>query len=190
MEDWLERVNKEKIEVTVIQQTGDAVLQQKCPGRCLSVLSTYKLGKRVSKKLMRVRELRNRRDFEEVAYGVTRFIVDELPLADTVGLDSLYTEVCSCLADDEVRITGLYGKHGIGTITLIKKINNGFLRIEHQFDVVIWVTMSKEASVRAVQEVIRNRLEIPASIWSNASQDEKVVLIFTHEIKKVFSNVR
>ncbi|RVW62396.1 Disease resistance protein RFL1 [Vitis vinifera] len=84
---------------------------------------------------------------------------DELPLGRTVGLDSLYEKVCSCLAEDEVGIVGLCGLRGVGKTTLMKKINNGLLETSHDFDTVIWVSVSEIASERAAQEVIGNKLQ-------------------------------
>ncbi|XP_034696514.1 probable disease resistance protein At1g52660 [Vitis riparia] len=86
--------------------------------------------------------------------------------------------VCSFFAQDEVGIVGLYGKRGIGKTTLMKKINNGLLETRHDFHMVIWVSVSKQASVRAAQEVIGNKLQIIDSMWQNRSQDEKAIEIF------------
>ena len=79
-------------------------------------------------------------------------VVDEMPLGHIVGLDRLYERVCRCLTDHKVRIIGLYGTGGIGKTTLMKKINNEFLKTSHQFDTVIWVAVSKKEKV---QESVR-----------------------------------
>ncbi|CAA6675087.1 unnamed protein product [Spirodela intermedia] len=53
----------------------------------------------------------------------------------------------------------IYGLGGIGKTTLLKAINNEFLqRGSGGFDLVIWVTVSKELDVRKVQEDIAVRL--------------------------------
>ncbi|KAL6333955.1 hypothetical protein AAG906_000006 [Vitis piasezkii] len=105
-------------------------------------------------------------------------VVDEMPLGRTVGLDSLYGRVCSCLAEDEVGILGLYGIRGVGKTTLMKKINNGLLETRHDFDAVIWVSVSEQASMSATQEVIGNKLQIIDRMWRNRSQDENAIEIF------------
>ncbi|KAL6334263.1 hypothetical protein AAG906_014661 [Vitis piasezkii] len=178
VEGWLHGVGEEKIEVAAILQEGDGALEKECLGRYCNIRSSYNLGKRVSRKIMRVRELTSRGDFEAVAYRLPRDVVDELLLGRTVGLDSLYEKVCSFLAQDSVGIVGLYGKRGIGKTTLMKKINNGLLKTRHDFDTVIWVSVSKQASVRAAQDVIGNKLQIMDSMWQNRSQDEKAIEIF------------
>ncbi|KAJ9682719.1 hypothetical protein PVL29_018615 [Vitis rotundifolia] len=178
VEGWLQGVGEEKIEVAAVLQEGDGALEKECLGRYCNIRSSYNLGKRVSRKIMRVRELTSRGDFEAVAYRLPRDVVDELPLGRTVGLDSLYEKVCSFLAEDSVGIVGLYGKRGIGKTTLMKKINNGLLETRHDFDTVIWVSVSKQASVRAAQDVIGNKLQIIDSMWQNRSQDENAIEIF------------
>ncbi|CBI36249.3 unnamed protein product, partial [Vitis vinifera] len=118
----------------------------------------------------------------EISDRLPRAVVDEMPLGHIVGLDRLYERVCSCLTDYKVRIIGLYGTGGIGKTTLMKKINNEFLKTSHQFDTVIWVAVSKkekvQESVRAAQEVIRNQLQIPDSMWQGRTEDERATKIF------------
>ncbi|XP_034680455.1 disease resistance protein SUMM2-like [Vitis riparia] len=179
VEGWLHGVGEEKIEVAAILQEGDGALEKECLGRYCNIRSSYKLGKRVSRKIRRVRELSSRGgDFEVVADMMPRAVVDELPLGRTVGLDYLYEKVCSCLAEDEVGIVGLYGIGGVGKTTLMKKINNGLLETSHDFDMVIWAAVSKQASVKVAQEVIRNKLQIIDSMWQSRSQYEKAIKIF------------
>ncbi|KAJ9682726.1 hypothetical protein PVL29_018622 [Vitis rotundifolia] len=114
----------------------------------------------------------------EISDRLPRAVVDEVPLGHIVGLDWLYMRVCSCLTEHQVGIIGLYGTGGIGKTTLMKKINNEFLKTSHQFDTVIWVAVSKQASVRAAQEVIRNQLQIPDSMWQGRTEDERARKIF------------
>lgn len=177
VECWLQDVGKEESEVAAILREGDGALEKECLGRYCNIRSSYKLGKRVSRKITRVRDLTSRGDFEAVAYRLLRDVVYELPLGRTVGLDSLYEEVCSYLAEDEVGIVGLCGIRGVGKTTLMKKINNGLLETSHNFDTVIWVSVSEIASVRAAQEVIGNKLQIIDSMWRNRSQGEKAIEI-------------
>ncbi|KAL6334358.1 hypothetical protein AAG906_014759 [Vitis piasezkii] len=141
---WLQDVGKEESEVAAILREGDGALEKECLGRY------------------------------SIAYRLPRDVVDELPLGRTVGLDSLYEKVCSCLAEDEVGIVGLCGIRGVGKTTLMKKINNGLLETSHDFDTVIWVSVSEIASARAAQEVIGNKLQIIDSMWQNRSQGEKL----------------
>lgn len=60
----------------------------------------------------------------------------------------------------------------------MKKINNNFFKRKTQFNTVIWVAVSRQASVGAAQEVIRNKLQIPNSMWKGRTEDERVREIF------------
>ena len=54
------------------------------------------------------------------------------------------------LGDDKVGIIELYGMGGVGKTTLLKKINNEFLKTKLGFDVVIWVVVWKPANAEKV----------------------------------------
>ncbi|KAL6334969.1 hypothetical protein AAG906_023774 [Vitis piasezkii] len=86
------------------------------------------------------------------------------PMEKTVGLDLMYAEVCRCIQDEQLGIIGLYGM--------------GFFKTSNDFEVVIWVVVSSSANVGKVQEVIRNKLDIPDDRWRNRAEDEKAVEIF------------
>ena len=58
------------------------------------------------------------------------------------------------------------------------KVNNEFIRASKSFEIAIWVVVSRPASVEKVQEVIRNKLNIPEDRWRNRTEDEKAVEIF------------
>ncbi|KAJ9682727.1 hypothetical protein PVL29_018623 [Vitis rotundifolia] len=186
VEGWLQEVGDVQNEVDAILEEGGLVSEKKCLGSCYNIRSSYNLGKRVTRTLSHVKELTRRGDFEVVAYRLPRAVVDELPLGPTVGLDSLCERVCSCLDEDEVGIVGLYGMRGVGKTTLMKKINNHFLKTRHEFDTVIWVAVFNEASVTAVQEVIGNKFQIVDSVWQNKSQTEKAIEIFNSMKTKRF----
>ena len=53
--------------------------------------------------------------------------------------------MCNCFDEDEVGIVGLYGVRGVGKTTLMKKINNDFLKLSRDFHIVISVVVSKQA---------------------------------------------
>ncbi|KAL6333960.1 hypothetical protein AAG906_000011 [Vitis piasezkii] len=175
VEGWLQGVGEEKIEVAAILQEGDGALEKECLGRYCNIRSSYNLGKRVSRKIRRVRELTSRGgDFEVVADMLppAPAVGDELPLGPTVGLDLLYQKVCSCLSEDKVGIVGLYGIRGVGKTTLLKKINNGLLETSHDFDMVIWAAVSKQTSYKIFNimkakrfllllDNVRQRLDLP-----------------------------
>ncbi|KAI9085669.1 hypothetical protein K1719_032512 [Acacia pycnantha] len=111
---WMGRVEVLQNKVNSILQQGDQEIQARCfGGRCpKNCLTSYKLSKKVTKKLSDVNDLRSEGHFDVVAVKCAR---------------DLFEELCSCFQNDEVGISGLYGMGGVGKTTLLKKFNNDFL---------------------------------------------------------------
>uniref|UniRef100_A0A1D1Y9Q9 Putative disease resistance protein At1g61300 n=1 Tax=Anthurium amnicola TaxID=1678845 RepID=A0A1D1Y9Q9_9ARAE len=73
-------------------------------------------------------------------------------------------QIGSYLSDDSVGIIGIYGMGGVGKTTLLEMINNKFPEIGAPgFEVVIWVTVSKDANIRKIQKSIGDRLQLSPS---------------------------
>ncbi|XP_057848474.2 probable disease resistance protein At5g63020 [Cryptomeria japonica] len=73
------------------------------------------------------------------------------------------------LEDDSVRVVGVYGMPGLGKMSLLKQINNN-VKVINFFKLVIWVTVSGESDISALQRRIFETIELP---WrSNLSIDE------------------
>lgn len=62
------------------------------------------------------------------------------------------------LRDPGVAIIGVCGMGGIGKTTLLKQINNERIRISLAEDVVVWVTVSRDQSILAIQRAIGERI--------------------------------
>ncbi|KAJ0076275.1 hypothetical protein Patl1_34419 [Pistacia atlantica] len=172
-------------EVQNILQKGERVIQKKCLGSCCprNCYSSYKLGKEVIKGTEAVKDLINQgkefKSFDDVSGKLPPPPVDEIPVDRTVGMDSILNEVWRCLDDHGVRIIGMCGLGGVGKTTLLKKLNNKFVDKIPGFDVVIWVTVSKEVDLDGIQEAIRHDLweridlrnvGVPVSYHQNGSK--------------------
>lgn len=78
---------------------------------------------------------------------------EELPIQlPIVGQETMLEMVWNRLMEDEVWIVGLYGMGGVGKTTLLAQINNRFSNQGGGFDVVIWVVVSKNATVHKIQK--------------------------------------
>ncbi|KAF8388129.1 hypothetical protein HHK36_026795 [Tetracentron sinense] len=167
VETWLQMVEEMEVEVEVVIKEGSQQISKMCLGGCCpkNCCSSYKIGKTVVEKLTAVKKLINEGNFVEVADPLTLTKVEEMPSRPMVGMDSMLENVWKCLTEeDEVGIIGIYGMRGVGKTTLLKKINNEFLhRRTHDFDVVIWVDVSKESYVKKVQKDIGDRLGLKLS---------------------------
>ena len=180
VDGWLQSVRVLEKQVDETLQKGNQEIQRKCLGSCCpkNCRSSYKIGKIASKKLGAVADLRSKSCFNDVANRLPQDPVDERPMEKTVGMDLMYADFCRCIQDEQLRIIGLYGMGGVGKTTLMTKVNNEFFKTSNDFEVVIWVVVSSSANVGKVQEVIRNKLDIPDDRWRNRAEDEKAVEIF------------
>ncbi|KAK8597685.1 hypothetical protein V6N13_095085 [Hibiscus sabdariffa] len=188
VEQWLTFAETMVGEVNIIVQQGDEELQKKCVGDCCPrhLKSTYKIGKRVIKRIDSVTELLRKAEpfYSDSAIVLRlprkRLLMPEWPLENTVGLDSAVEKVWEAIENETVRIIRLCGQGGVGKTTLLKKVCNEFHRRSHDFDAVIWAMVPiEEGYIEKVQEVIRKKLDIPDDLWNQCSgEDEKGAQIF------------
>ncbi|OMO66831.1 hypothetical protein COLO4_30338 [Corchorus olitorius] len=90
-EQWLTSAGRIIDELDRIIEQGDNQLQNRCLGSCCpkDLLSSYKIGKRLSKKMDSVRVVQRKCPSVLVArMPVLRYLMSEFLVKDTVGLDS------------------------------------------------------------------------------------------------------
>ena len=144
--------------------------------------SRYKLGRKVAKMIPKVDELLTQRDgFHKninITYKPPFKRMDEIPCAETEGLELMVDKVWNSLEDENVGIIGLYGMGGAGKTTLMKRIHNELGKREHGFDLVLWVVVSRDHGISKVMNDIRNRLGVKDDFWNRSSEDQKVTTIY------------
>ncbi|KAJ0075720.1 hypothetical protein Patl1_34092 [Pistacia atlantica] len=177
VEGWLKSAQLKLEEVQNILQKGEREIQKKCLGSCCprNCYSSYKLGKEVIKVTEAVKDLINKgkefKSLDDISKKLPPAPVDEIPVDRITRMDSILDEVWRCLDDHRVRMIGIYGIGGVGKTTLLKKLNNKFIHNRLDFDVVIWVTVSKEVKLDGIQEVIRHKLQIPDETWKTKTDE-------------------
>ncbi|KAJ6737444.1 DISEASE RESISTANCE PROTEIN RFL1-RELATED [Salix viminalis] len=75
---------------------------------------------------------------------------------------------------------------GVGKTTLLTQIHNESLKQPNDFDIVIWVVVSKDFKLNAAQESIRKKIGFSDDFWKNKSSDERAVDIFNALSQKRF----
>ena len=122
VQGWLSRVEAVEAEVGELTRDTSQEIEKLCLGGYCSknCKSSYKFGKKVSKKLQLVATLIDDGAFAVVAEKVPQPAVDERPLQPTIiGLESSFDKVWRCLVEGQFGIIGLYGMGGVGKTTLL-----------------------------------------------------------------------
>ncbi|XP_052485106.1 probable disease resistance protein At5g63020 isoform X3 [Gossypium raimondii] len=188
VEGWLSRAE------TLINDADQLIVQSPqhvenlCMGGCCSThpRSSIKFGKQIAKKLQEVKDQKENGDFSDVASKPPLPSATERPSEPTVGLESNFNKVWSCLQKEQVGIIGIYGLGGVGKTTLLNQINNKFHDTTHDYH-VIWAVASQDRPIERVQDQIAERIGLSNEGWKSKSLDEKAEGIFQVLCKKKFA---
>ncbi|KAF3586108.1 hypothetical protein F2Q69_00026537 [Brassica cretica] len=112
----------------------------------------------------------------------------DLRLKSCLGLtlETTLERVWNCLTKDTVGVVGLHGMGGVGKTTLLTQINNKFSKRGEGFDIVIWVEVSRNASVRKIQESIAKKLGLVGKEWDEKDDKERALDIHNVLRRKKF----
>ncbi|XVF78194.1 hypothetical protein PTKIN_Ptkin14bG0110400 [Pterospermum kingtungense] len=69
-------------------------------------------------------------------------------------------KIWAYLMDAGVQKIGVWGLGGIGKTTITKLVHNQLLKEADKFNIVIWVTVSKEMSISRIQNSIANAMDV------------------------------
>ncbi|KAB2095182.1 hypothetical protein ES319_A01G019300v1 [Gossypium barbadense] len=173
VEGWLSRAE------TLINDADQLIF------KVLSI-SSIKFGKQIAKKLQEVKDQKENGDFSDLASKPPLPSATERPSEPTVGLESNFNKVWSCLQKEQVGVSGIYGLGGVGKTTLLNQINNKFHDTTHDYH-VIWAVASQDRPIERVQDQIAERIGLSNEGWKSKSLDEKAEDIFKVLCKKKFA---
>ncbi|KAJ4807456.1 Disease resistance protein RPS5 [Rhynchospora pubera] len=170
-QEWL-------IQVETIDKEAEEIhkkYQQVC--RCVFNISPnlcgiYKISRRAAEKYVKVKNLCDKRANIEVIVQMPPPLVHEIPASSSIS-PNLASALCYIKDDVNSNIIGIWGMGGVGKTHLLKLINNDLSR-DHAFDVVVFVTCSKECSEEKVQNEIIGKL----GLAKNDSIEQKQNTIF------------
>ncbi|XP_062008250.1 probable disease resistance protein At5g63020 isoform X2 [Rosa rugosa] len=188
---WISRVDTIEAQVNQVVNDGPQQIEKLCCGGYCSkyYISSYKYGKKVAKKLVELSELKNRGEhFEEVAAKtlLPPALVIERLLEPTVGMETMFDEVWSHIENEDLGVIGLYGMGGVGKTTLLTNINNNFQHAPNDFNIVIWIVVSKDIKLEIIQDKIAKEVGVIDDKWKDKEQHEKAQEIFGILSKKKF----
>jgi len=85
----------------------------------------------------------------------------------------------------EVRLIGVYGMPGVGKTSLLQRVYN-FYKVSNVFDVVIWLTVSRDYGIRDLQGRIAKELKLDLSGISDLDTDKPKMMLSASLIKRKF----
>ncbi|TYG81630.1 hypothetical protein ES288_D01G020700v1 [Gossypium darwinii] len=185
---WLSRAETLINDADQLIVQGPQHVENLCMGGCCTThpRSSIKFGKQIAKKLLEVKDQKENGDFSGVASKPPLPSATERPSEPTVGLESNFNKVWSCLQKEQVGIIGIYGLGGVGKTSLLSQINNKFHDTTHDYH-VIWAVASQDRPIERVQDQITERIGLSNEGWKSKSLDEKAEGIFQVLCKKKFA---
>ncbi|XP_077227826.1 disease resistance protein At4g27190-like [Tasmannia lanceolata] len=184
---WLEKVEGLQSKVNEIEKEYKE--EKNClMGWCPDVSLRLKLGKRVDDSNILIKDL-----LEESAPWVVGVAVDTptniaepIPaptIEKNTSTDRTLQKILGCIKDIKKKKIGIWGMGGVGKTTVMKSLNNS-AEITQLFEIVIWVTVSKDWSLRNVQNTIAKRLSL--NLGSDESNDNMATRIYQELERKKF----
>ncbi|XP_077229371.1 disease resistance protein At4g27190-like [Tasmannia lanceolata] len=186
-ENWLKKVERLQDKVNVIEKEYHE--EKIClMGWCPDVSLRLKLGKRIDESTNLIIDL-----LEKSTSWVGGVVVDaptkiaEAVPAPTIegntSTDRTLQKILGCIKDIKKQKIGIWGMGGVGKTTMMKSLNNS-AEITQLFEIVILVTVSKDWSLRNVQNEIAKRLSL--NLRSDESNDNMATRIYQELERKKF----
>nr|GLL17140.1 disease resistance protein At4g27190-like [Ipomoea trifida] len=188
--DWLSKVeelekNFNSLRSTVTESgiTSDAA-------SCCSRSLHCKLSNNIAKQILKAKQLiEEGKSFENMIVGVVPVArpVQYIEVTSIKGQPTAsrnLAKMMDLLKSEEYKRIGVWGMGGVGKTTLVKNLNNQ-LTNDPIFNIVIWVVVTRNATVESVQSKIAERLKLQhmmnkesmASLLYNKLKGKRFLLI-------------
>ncbi|XXG45049.1 hypothetical protein AAC387_Pa02g0235 [Persea americana] len=170
---WLEDVKLIEEQVNVIRE--ECKEDKKClRGLCPNVYHSIKLGKHVKHIIKEITDLSNKQlifmgneMLDAPLEKVEPQFVQNVEISSSSATERTLQKILENIYNSRIQKVGIWGMGGVGKTTAMKLLNDQ-PEIKHAFEIVIWVTVSREGNRRKVQNDIADRLKLNVS---NESDD-------------------
>nr|GLL17169.1 probable disease resistance protein At4g27220 [Ipomoea trifida] len=157
---------------------------------CCSRSLHCKLSNNIAKQILKAKQLiEEGKSFENMIVGVVPVArpVQYIEVTSIKGQPTAsrnLAKMMDLLKSEEYKRIGVWGMGGVGKTTLAKNLNNQFTN-DPIFNIVIWVLVTRNATVESVQSKIAERLKLQhmmnkesmASLLYNKLKDKRFLLI-------------
>lgn len=162
-ETWLNEVEKLKQDIKKLKDDYKKTSAYFC-GLC-PFPGLLKLGKLIVKKTSEIVELKNQITQITIMHDkppATPIPVIEkhaLKKSDVPSVNSRVETLVEWLGDENLKRICIWGPPGVGKTTIMESLHNR-VGASGKFNIIFWVTVTAESSIRDIQDVIWNRLNI------------------------------
>ncbi|KAK3000552.1 hypothetical protein RJ639_020573 [Escallonia herrerae] len=198
--EWLKQAQKIQYDVTtLLDESADerADYESKCALDC-NLCYCYERSRIVAKKLDKVKQLLSSScNFPDYVFATRSPIkaVEKMAVPSLVGQKAAsdLSRLLELMNDDVTKRVAVWGMGGVGKTSLVKNLNNElFSSVAHSFDLVIWVQVSRDLDLQAIQQQIAERLNLELCAGeSTRSRARKLLqrLIMTRKLLLIFDDV-
>lgn len=185
-ENWLKGVEDIEFEVNGIQTRFEE--EKKCmKGLCPNVYSRWKLGKCLVIMINKVTTHVGKSNFrgkEVINAPVETSEQKQVPKVEAnTSIERTLQKTMELVRNVGIKKIGIWGMGGIGKTTVMRHLNN-HPEIVQMFDIVIWVTASRDHQKRRMQNEIAQRLGLDVS--DNETDDRLQARLHRHLASKKF----
>ncbi|XP_022761536.1 disease resistance protein At4g27190-like [Durio zibethinus] len=177
-ETWLNEVDKMRQEIERLKveyKNTSTYLCGLCPFPGL-----LKLGKRIVKKTAAVVELRNQ--LAQITKMHEKPPAPPIPViekharkkSDVPSFDSCVETLVEWLEDEQLKRICIWGPPGVGKTTIMEILHNT-VGASGKFDIIFWVTLTKEGGIRDIQDEIWKRLDTRVDCNYGANQRANMI---------------